>query len=63
MLEGDATLVEELSTEDQRLLDAAERFGLASMDPNSAPRPEAPVNDVPQVSCPPYYDRSVRTCA
>ena len=52
MLEDDPTLVEELSADDQQFLEAAERLGLASMDPNSAPRPAAPVNDVPQVSCP-----------
>ena len=37
MLAGDATLVEELSTEDQCLLDVVKQGERLSMDPNAAP--------------------------
>ena len=52
MLEGDATLVEQLSTEDQRLLDAAEQGERLPMDPNPAPNAQLCTNPTIQVVCP-----------
>ena len=52
MLAGDATLVEELSAEDQRLLEAAEQGQRLSMDPNPAPNAQLCANPTPQVVYP-----------
>ena len=52
MLEGDATLVDQLSTEDQRLLDTAEQGERLSMDPNPAPSAQLCANLTIQVVSP-----------
>ena len=63
MLAGDATLVEELSDEDQRLLGAVKQGERLSMDPNAAPSAQLCANPTPQVYCPTSSDRSFRICA
>ena len=63
MLAGDATLVEELSAEDQRLLGAVKQGERLSMDPNAAPNAQLCANPTPQVFCPTSSDRSFRICA
>ena len=63
MLAGDATLVEELSAEDQRLLDAVKQGERLSMDPNAAPNAQLCADPTPGVFCPPHSDRSFRLCA
>ena len=52
MFDGDATLVEELSAEDQRLREAAEQGERLSMDPNPAPNAQLCANPNAQVVYP-----------